>query len=144
MVHRLTGAAKSCTVNGVAPSHISLGSSVASMDILTAREGSCLRLLSLRDALPLPDLVLRVSARRHPWGWAHYSLDLGSWNPGSYGDPHPPPPTPGSLSRRASLLWASFGWSDFPGFLEGYSCLGLRAGLDFGLLAGWGLFFRTL
>ena len=56
-----------------------------------------------------------------------------------------PPPTPGSSSRRASLLWASFGWSDFPGFLEGYSCLGLRAGLaDFGLLAGWGLFFPTL
>ena len=34
-------------VNGVAPSHTSLGSSVASRQILTAREGSCLWLLSL-------------------------------------------------------------------------------------------------
>ena len=56
-----------------------------------------------------------------------------------WGSPPPPP-----HSGRASLLWASFGWSDFPGFLEGYSCLSLRAGLDFGLLAGWGLFFPTL
>ena len=151
----------------------------------------------------------------------HYSLDHGSWNPGSVGIP------PGSLSRRASLLcWASVAhpmshisersglmgrtaptalhrswlrchgpslsnlahpppkswittgkstnagvrvlgwncfvrglpsgwlrncWSGFPGFLEGYSCLGLWAGLVFctvgavfGLSAGWGLFSPTL
>ena len=54
------------------------------------------------------------------------------------------------------FLWElPSGWlrnccSRFPGFLEGYSCLGLGAGLDFctvgavfGLLAGWGLFFPT-
>ena len=57
----------------------------------------------LRDALPLPDLVWRVSARRHPWGWAPLLPRPRVVESGLlWGSP------PGSLSKRASLLcWAS-------------------------------------
>ena len=53
--------------------------------------------------------------------------------------------------RQLSSDWLRNCCSGFPGFLDGYSCLGLGAGLvfctvgaAFGLSAGWGLFFPTL
>ena len=56
-----------------------------------------------------------------------------------------------SFLRELPSGWLRKCWSGFPGFLEGYSCLGLGAGLDFctvgavfGLLAGWGLFIPAL
>ena len=99
--------AKACTVNSVAPSHTSLGSSADASEILMAREGSCLRLLSLT-----------TPATRCPHASRSFLTSFSSSPPVGMG-----PTTPsttgrgigapigiarGSLSRRASLLcWAS-------------------------------------
>ena len=195
-MHRLTGAAKACTVNGVAPSHTSLGSSVASIEILTAGESSCLLSLSPTTPAtrcpPVSRSCLTSFSSSPPMG-------MGPTTPSTTGRGIRAPMLipPGSLSRRANLLcWASAAhpmshfpegsglmertaptalhsswlrchgpslsnladrppksWitTGFPGFLEGYSCLGFGAGFDFctvgavfSLLAGWGLFFPTL
>ena len=64
--------------------------------------------------------------------------------------------SPRMLGWNCFLRELPSGWlrnccSSFPGFLDGYSCLGLGAGLAFctvgavfGLSGGWGLFFPTL
>ena len=107
LVHRLTGAAKACTVNGVAPSHTSVGSSVASREILMAREGSCLRLLSLTTPAtrcpPASRSCLTSFSSSPPMG-------MGPTTPSTTGRGIRAPMgvPPGSLSKRASLLcWGS-------------------------------------